>query len=68
GWAPGSRFWSTAWGWYTALALATATVIVAWFTVGGILDLRAMFRKLRAYHANQSDDGRVTGHHNADET
>jgi SSS family solute:Na+ symporter len=67
GWAPGSGFWSAAWGWYTTMALATAVIIVVWFTVGGILDLRAMFRKLREYHANQSDDGRVIDHHNADE-
>ncbi|MCP4759112.1 MAG: sodium:solute symporter [Planctomycetes bacterium] len=67
GWAPGSGFWATAWGWYTTLALATATIIVIWFTIGGIQNLQAMFHKLRTYQASEADDGRVIDHHNADE-
>ncbi len=68
GWAPGSGFWAAAWGWYTILAIATATIIVIWFTIGGIQNLQAMFRKLRTYQASEADDGRVIDHHNADET
>ena len=68
GWEPGSGFWSLAWGWYTVIALGTAFVIVLWFTIGGLRDLRAMFRTLRVYRANQADDGRVVDHHNADES
>jgi SSS family solute:Na+ symporter len=67
GWAPSSTFWASAWFWYTAVALVAATCIVVWFTIGGIIDMKAMFAKLRTHHASQADDGRVVDHHNADE-
>ena len=67
GWSPGAAFWAGAWGWYTILALSVATVVVLWFTIGGVMDLRAMFRRLRAYRADARDDGMVVDHHNADE-
>jgi hypothetical protein len=40
---------------------------VTWFTIGGVLDLRAMFRRLHAYRPDARDDGTVIDHHNADE-
>ena len=67
GWSPGGAFWASAWGWYTAIALGVAAIVVIWFTVGGLIDLRAMFARLRAYHADARDDGTVVDHHNADE-
>ena len=67
GWAPGAAFWATAWKWYTGVALTIAAIVVTWFTIGGVLDMRAMFRKLAVFHANIQDDGRVVDHHNADE-
>ena len=68
GWDPGTVFWAGAWKWYTMLALAIAAIIVVWFTIGGVLDLRAMFARLRTYHADVRDDGMVVDHHNADES
>ena len=67
GWEPGAAFWATAWKWYTGVALTIAAIVVTWFTIGGVLDMRAMFRKLAVFHANIQDDGRVVDHHNADE-
>jgi SSS family solute:Na+ symporter len=67
GWSPGGAFWASAWMWYTGLALSVAVIIVIWFTIGGLIDLRAMFKKLGSYQASASDDGRVVDHHNADE-
>jgi SSS family solute:Na+ symporter len=67
GWEPGAAFWATAWKWYTAVALTIAAIVVTWFTIGGIIDMRAMFKRLAVFHANAQDDGRIVDHHNADE-
>jgi SSS family solute:Na+ symporter len=68
GWDPGAACWATAWGWYTAVALTVAAIIVTWFTIGGLIDLKAMFRRLATYRPDTQDDGRVIDHHNADES
>ena len=67
GWEPGAAFWATAWKWYTAVALTIAAIVVTWFTIGGIIDMRAMFKRLAIFHTNAQDDGRIVDHHNADE-
>ena len=36
-------------------------MIVAWFTVGGIRDLRRMYAHLERYAADARDDGTVAG-------
>jgi hypothetical protein len=43
-------------------SLVVGTVSTIWFMTGGIIDMRAMFRDLRARIANPLDDGRVVGH------
>lgn len=59
-----SRYWHA-----TAIVLpfALATVLVVWFTYGGLKDIRLLFVRLREAERNPSDDGTVVGHHNADE-
>lgn len=49
------------------LALLVGAVTSVWFTIGGILDLRAMFRRLTTLKRNLLDDGRVVGHANAED-
>jgi len=39
-----------------------ALVSTVWFMIGGVIDLRRMFRDLAARTDNPLDDGRVTGH------
>jgi hypothetical protein len=38
-------------------------VIVVWFTIGGIRDLRRMYAHLERYHADATDDGSVQREH-----
>ena len=38
-----------------------------WFTIGGTIDLRKMFKRLDEKEANLLDDGRVIGHVSADD-
>ena len=44
-----------------------AVVTGIWFTCGGVLDIRNLFRRLGDLKANALDDGRVVGHQNLDE-
>lgn len=60
--------WSQYWH-YTAIWLpfALATVLVVWFTYGGLRDIKLLFERLRETERNPLDDGTVVGHHNLDE-
>ena len=50
------RFWRI-WTWvFSGGALAVSV----WFTIGGAMDLRYLFRKLKSYVPDPTDDGRVT--------
>ncbi|MBG79534.1 MAG: hypothetical protein CMJ39_02345 [Phycisphaerae bacterium] len=59
--------WASWWQWWVWCTLAAAIVVVCWFTIGGLLDVRAMFRRLRSFDPDARDDGRVIDHQNADE-
>jgi SSS family solute:Na+ symporter len=60
--------WFLYWKYYTiGLTAVVAVISTVWFTVGGTLDLRNLFRRLKTLEVNAHDDGRVVGHMNADE-
>lgn len=55
------------WGSYYFITSIVAAILVGsvstvWFVIGGVIDMRAMFRDLKARIANPLDDGRVVGH------
>ncbi len=55
------------WGIYFFITTIVASLVVGsvstvWFMVGGLCDIRALFRDLNARIANPLDDGRVEGH------
>jgi SSS family solute:Na+ symporter len=49
------------------VGVAVGAVTSVWFTIGGTLGLRDMFRRLRALKRSKLDDGRVIGHISADD-
>ncbi|MDD5707611.1 MAG: sodium:panthothenate symporter [Kiritimatiellae bacterium] len=49
------------------LAGAIATVSTVWFMIGGVRNLRRLFRDLKHKDTNVLDDGRVVGHVSADD-
>jgi len=51
--------WLAYWHGWTWFILGCAVLVTLWFTIGGALDLRYLFRELRRRSAAASDDGRV---------
>ncbi len=52
-------FWENFWHGYILAQLAACVPIVVWFTIGGVLDIRALVRSLQTAVRNPFDDGRV---------
>ncbi len=65
--------WPDAWWatWFAILKIYSMGLIglvsTFWFLIGGIVDLRKMFRRLAEKEVDHADDGRVIGHMNADD-
>ncbi|MBM4051241.1 MAG: sodium:solute symporter [Planctomycetes bacterium] len=51
--------WSWYWGLWSWFILAASTVVMAWFTVGGLRDYARLRRDLRTYRPDERDDGQV---------
>jgi len=43
-------------------------VSTVWFTIGGTIDLKRLFKRLREKETNILDDGRVIGHISSGDT
>jgi SSS family solute:Na+ symporter len=60
--------WFLYWKYYTiGLTAVVGAISTVWFSIGGTLDLRRLFRRLRDLKVDVRDDGRVIGHMNADD-
>lgn len=69
---PGLAWSGTGWAEYFRyvgiwMPLGVGIITSAWFTWGGVRDLRRMFRRLSEMRRNELDDGRVVGRQNADD-
>lgn len=53
--------------WNFVVAGIVGLVSTVWFTIGGTIDLRRLFRDLAQKEVNVLDDGRVVGHISADD-
>ncbi len=51
--------WAKFWHIYVYLQLAIAVVVVVWFTIGGVRDLKEMLRRLDVMERDDTDDGVV---------
>ena len=51
--------WATFWQAYIWISLIAAIATTLWFTIGGLIDLKSMFRKLRTIQRDDLDDGSV---------
>jgi len=51
--------WLSYWKYYVIIYGLVSAVVVIWFTIGGIVDLKAMFKRLAIMQRDDSDDGYV---------
>ncbi len=51
--------WLGYWHGWTWFVVGCAILVTAWFTIGGVFDMKYLFRQLRSRAADPSDDGRV---------
>jgi SSS family solute:Na+ symporter len=51
--------WSAWWQGWSWFILASSTVVVVWFTIGGLRDYARLRRDLKSFRADESDDGSV---------
>ncbi len=54
------KFWIGFWKYYIALSFVLAMIATVWFLIGGLSDLKKMFRRLNERVVDEVDDGRVT--------
>jgi SSS family solute:Na+ symporter len=52
--------WLTFWKIYVVINASAGVLITIWLTVGGMVDIRALFRRLRAIGIDEKDDGSVS--------
>ncbi len=55
----GDEVWLSWWRGWTWFTFFTGIVIMTWFTIGGTRDLRAMYRSLEQFRAQEDDDGQA---------
>jgi hypothetical protein len=51
--------WLGFWHGFTWLIYGGSIAVTIWFTIGGLKDLRYLFKTLRTREADPDDDGRV---------
>jgi SSS family solute:Na+ symporter len=51
--------WMTYWKVFIYIQVALSVIVIVWFTIGGWLDVRSMFRGLKARKRDAEDDGFV---------
>jgi len=49
--------WLIYWKYYVIIYAVVSAVVLVWFTIGGIFDMRAMFRQLATMKRDDTDDG-----------
>ena len=56
----GDGAWMKYWYIYVIVRVVAAILIIIWFTIGGVADIRKMFFKLRTMKRDHADDGSVS--------
>lgn len=58
-WSPWNGTWLRFWQWKTWIDLTVGGIVIAWFTIGGVGDVRRLMHDLRTRKADAADDGIV---------
>ena len=69
-WSPGvsPEGWLRLWHVQIHVTLILGVIVTLWFLIGGVVDVRALFKALRGMRRNDADDGSVVNGGNAGET
>jgi solute:Na+ symporter, SSS family len=51
--------WMSYWKYYVIIYAFVSAIVVIWFTIGGVIDMKAMFKKLGEMKRDVADDGHV---------
>jgi SSS family solute:Na+ symporter len=51
--------WAEYWKWYFLIQGGAALIVIVWFTIGGMNDVREMIQRLSSMERDESDDGMV---------
>ncbi len=51
--------WAVFWRIYVCVQIALAGIVIVWFTIGGVRDIRSMLRRLAEMGRDDADDGLV---------
>ena len=51
--------WNNYWKFNVYLSIALGTIVLVWFTIGGIMDLKKLFKGLSTERVDENDDGFV---------
>ncbi len=54
--------WASFWRFYVYASVITVAVTLVWYLIGGVIDIKKMFRSLALVQRNDTDDGTVTDH------
>ena len=60
-------FWLRFWRYYSMAMIGLGSFLTLWLTVGGLIDLKDLFYRLRTIKRDIRDDGSVIAHQNLDE-
>lgn len=61
------RAWFEYWKIYSWISFFIAIVTTIWFIIGGLMNVKQMFRDLAVAESDVKDDGMVIDHHNSNE-
>ena len=59
--------WATFWGVWVVVSVTVAVVTTIWFAIGGILNIKDLFRTLATLKRDDLDDGRVLERYDTDD-
>ncbi|MBN1155050.1 sodium:solute symporter [candidate division KSB1 bacterium] len=51
--------WFVFWKYYIFIYAAVSALVVIWFTIGGVIDMKAMFKHLGTAERDETDDGYI---------
>ena len=51
--------WLKYWKYYVYIYLTASALVIIWFTIGGVIDLKSMFKRLKLIKLDETDDGFV---------